>query len=207
MRTKDSITKPSYVNRLSRLVSGKCSQIEILSARFRTEPSSGGLVFSVFEPADLLRRYRPGYVPCLVSGSVLLHEGRLHLNAFFRSQSIVEFGVYDLLFLRSLQADLVKAFKAIPMESFPKRSRPRRIEAGPINLQFGRVIVQSRLARHGTAYIRRAEAISRWMRLLEDALGDARQDYIPTIDSHIQAERPRSFSQETDLPGHPPISV
>jgi hypothetical protein len=166
VRTKDSITKPSYISRLRTVVDGKRTQLDVLGARFCQEPSSGGLVFSIFQPRDLLARKRPGYVPCLVSGSVLLHESRLHLNAFFRSQSIVEFGVHDLLFLRTFQADLVDAFRKMPAADFPKRSCPRRIDPGPLNLHFGRVIIQSRLARHGLAYMRRSEVFDTWMKAL-----------------------------------------
>jgi hypothetical protein len=80
-----------------------------------------------------------GYVPCLVAGSFLLDEGQLTLNAFFRSQSIVEFGLYDLLFLRDLQSEMA--------ERFAYRNGAFEIACGSLNLTFGRIIVQRRLAR------------------------------------------------------------
>ena len=167
----DSITKPSYINRLDGDGFGSnTTQLTVLQRTFAREPLSGGLVFSVFDPRDLLARRRPGYVPCLIAGSLLLHRGKLHLNAFFRSQSLIEFGVHDLLFLRNLQRGFIEAVASLPSKDFPKTSFPRRVWPGPLNLHFARVIVQRRLARNKHSYLRRSSVVNTWMALLLETM-------------------------------------
>lgn len=166
---RDTITKPSYI---ARLTSGctwslLVSQRDTLVKTFMREPLSGGLVFSVFHPRDLIDRHRPGYVPCLISGTFLLHKQRLHLSAFFRSQSILEFGIYDLLFLRRFQQQFLDSIAAIPRDAVPKRIRPKyHVRPGPLNLQFSRVVVPSRLARNRKGFVRRSDILDRWLELL-----------------------------------------
>jgi len=156
----DSVTKPSYIARIENYLGTKINQLENVLNIAEIEPASGGLVFSVFSPEDLLNRRRPGYVPCLVSGSFLLHDGELHLNAFFRSQSIVEFGLFDLIFLRTFQ----KLF----MDKYCERSiRSDKIRQGPLNMHFGRIIIQRRLMRQGTRFVKRSDVIDSWINEIE----------------------------------------
>ena len=65
----DRLTKPSYSGRLRGTSGEKVDQITQIVQTASNERKSGGLVFSVFLPSDHLRKKRPGYVPCLVSGS------------------------------------------------------------------------------------------------------------------------------------------
>jgi hypothetical protein len=157
-----SITKPSYSQRLHAYGPDHRDQTVNMRAIAKKEPSSGGLVFSVFDPRDLERRYRPGYVPCLVAGSFLLHENECQLNAFFRSQSIIEFGIQDLIFLRRFQRQMVDHLN----EDLAKTSR-QAISAGLLNLHFGRIIVQRRLMRHKRSYIRRDDVVEKWLSAVE----------------------------------------
>jgi hypothetical protein len=167
----DSITKPSYINRLDGDGYGcETTQRAALETAFTREPLSGGLVFSIFDPRDLLLRRRPGYVPCLIAGSLLLHRGKLHLNAFFRSQSLIEFGVHDLLFLRRFQCDFLNSVGHYSKDRFPKTSVPRRMQPGPLNLHLARVIIQRRLARNRHTYLRRSALVSTWMGLLQEVM-------------------------------------
>jgi hypothetical protein len=83
---------------------------------------------------------------------------------------VVEFGVHDLLFLRRLQERFVKAVCTYPSEWFPKRSRPEVLEPGPLNLHFGRVIIQSRLARNRKGSLRREEVLAIWMEALAEVI-------------------------------------
>jgi hypothetical protein len=173
LRTADTITKPSY---LSRIVSGHVwgtadGQFDRLIERFVREPLSGGLVFSVFHPQDLVNRQRPGYVPCLVSGTFLVHDHHVHVNAFFRSQSILEFGVHDLLFLRQLQSAFVSATQHFARDAFPARLRHSlTFRPGPLNLHFARIVIASRLARNRQGFLRRRDVIDHWLRLLVDTI-------------------------------------
>jgi hypothetical protein len=170
----DTITKPNYANRLRRSSDTTgLSQLETIEELFSLEPSSGGLVFSVFNPIDLHKRFRPGYVPCLVSGSVLVSNQSVSLNAFFRSQSIVEFGLYDLLFLRELQHQLAAKFM--------ERDRSLKLKVGPLNLFLARAIIQRRLARrtkHISAgksrytHIPRDIGLEKWLEVISSFTND-----------------------------------
>jgi hypothetical protein len=134
----------------------------------RKEPGSGGLVFSVFHPRDLYERLRPGYVPCLISGSFLVHQRELQLNAFFRSQSVIEFGLHDLLFLRRLQKDFLNRLQNV--------KKFRRIKLGTLSLFLGRAIVQRRIARRriklsSSSYrhvcLHREDVVPTWLEIVE----------------------------------------
>ena len=93
--SKDTITKPSYNMRIENYKGNEINQLQSIAKIGSKEIGSGGLVFSVFSPDDLVERRRPGYVPCIIAGSFLEHQGELQLNAFFRSQSVVELGIFD----------------------------------------------------------------------------------------------------------------
>jgi hypothetical protein len=155
----DTVTKPSYVRRL-RNFCGKTNQFENMAAIASKEPASGGLVFSVFSPNDLLDRRRPGYVPCLVSGSLLLHAGELQLNAFFRSQSVIEFGIFDLMFLRSLQIEFLEKFKA-------QAEYKAAVVAGPLNLHFARILIHRRFIKNNVKFVPRSAIVDRWIAEVE----------------------------------------
>ena len=154
-----SITKPSYIQRLRTCRNGENSQIDNLVRIAAREPASGGLVFSVFSPIDLETRLRPGYVPCLVSGSFLVHDGEFQMNAFFRSQSIIEFGIQDLIFLRTFQAEM--------LEKCCRPGETVKIALGSLNIHFARIIIQRRLMRYKRVYVRRETVIDSWLKIVE----------------------------------------
>jgi hypothetical protein len=161
IETADTITKPSYTKRIHNFLDTGTNQFEALAKIVSREPASGGLVFSVFSPTDLARRQRPGYVPCLISGSFLLHEDALQLNAFFRSQSIIEFGIFDLIFLRSFQVEFVERFN----ELAPRR---RQTMPGLLNLHFGRILIHRRLIKSDKRFVPRAELVDLWIGVVEE---------------------------------------
>ena len=158
---KGSITKPSYFGRIANQRIGKPSQIATIETLINSQPSSGGMAFTVFDPDDLINKFRPGFVPCLIAGSFLIHEDELQLNAFFRSQSVMEFGIQDLTFLRELQANMLASVQ----DSYHSTSR-RNLSLGRLNLHFGRVIIQRRLARYKDVFLHRSEIIDQWQEIV-----------------------------------------
>ncbi len=168
--TSDTLTKPSYIGRLRDFgKEGRGCQLENIREMLCREPTSGGLVFSVFHPHDMRDGFRPGYVPCLVSGSFLVHEKELQINAFFRSQSVVEFGIQDLLFLRRIQQEVFAGLS--------HQKRLRNVTLGSLNLYFARVIVQRRIARrriklpsgrYKHVSIAREWLVPIWLKIVED---------------------------------------
>lgn len=159
----DTITKPSYIGRINNFCGRGIDQIENICNIFLKEPSSGGLIFSVFSPEDILDRKRPGYVPCLIAGSFILHEKELHLNAFFGSQSVLEFGINDLMFLRQLQAKVLQEFS-----QQGGKGRFSDLKEGPLNLQFARIVIQRRLMRSRRGFVRRDQVVSNWIKSVEE---------------------------------------
>jgi hypothetical protein len=168
VQTTDTITKPSYIKRIYNFLDGGTNQVDALANIASREPASGGLVFSVFSPRDLVQRQRPGYVPCLISGSFLLHEDALQLNAFFRSQSVIEFGLFDLIFLRSFQVDFVDRFNSLSR-------RKRAAVPGSLNLHFGRILIHRRLIKSDKRFVSRTELVDRWIALVEQYMMSLRR--------------------------------
>jgi thymidylate synthase len=132
----DTITKPSYIGRLRHYGSQGIDQIENTVSIASKEPASGGLCFNIFEPEDLIKRLRPGYVPCLISGTFIVHDGEFQLTAFFRSQSIIEFAIYDLIYLRKLQISTLSSLVECG-------AIPRTVGIGSLNMFMARVFCAS----------------------------------------------------------------
>lgn len=156
----DTITKPSYIKRIRNYNSEEIDQINSIKNISALEPASGGLSFSVFHPQDLLDRQRPGYVPCLLSGCFLLHEDQLQLNAFFRSQSIIEFGIFDLIFLREFQNEVFELLYG-PEKYVTIKGKRKRVEIGKLNIHLSRVTIHRRLVKKNNNFIKREKNIKR----------------------------------------------
>ena len=157
-----SATKPSYSGRIYGTDGTDLNQFDSIVKIVRKEPYSGGLVFSVCLPQDLINRQRPGYVPCLTSGTFLVNENKLDINASFRSQSIVEFGVFDLLFLRNFQE---KMYRTI-FEIYESKGKP--IEIGNLNIFSARIFVHRRLVKIGNyQFTRREDILPNWINIVQ----------------------------------------
>lgn len=93
VRTGDRITKPSYIKRIRSFpdYSGRDGKVKVIDqiksvARvFCAEPNASYHVISIFRPIDLMEKFRPGYVPCVVSADFKYRDGRLNGKFFFRS--------------------------------------------------------------------------------------------------------------------------
>ena len=157
----DTITKPSYNTRIENFKNSGLNQLKSIETIGSRDKSSGGLVFSVFSPEDLVKRNRPGYVPCLIAGSFLEHDGELQLNAFFRSQSVIEFGLFDLEFLRRMQIDMVSRI-------CNAKEDPNYVRVGSLNLHFARILVQRRLQRNRNGFVKRDAILDTWLKIVED---------------------------------------
>lgn len=156
----DSVTKPSYINRIRNFCHREIDQVANITAIAARERCSSGLVFSVFDPGDLIRRRRPGYVPCIVSGTVLLSRDELQMNVFFRSQSVLEMGLFDLLFLRRFQTELVSAFREL-------RSDLSSIESGTLNIFCSRIFIHRRLVKRNNSFLLRSAVVDDWISVVE----------------------------------------
>jgi hypothetical protein len=156
---KSDVTKPSYRARIDDFLKSGHNQLEVAKNIAQKEPFSGGLVFSVFSPEDMIKRQRPGYVPCLVSGSFLVHENQLQINAFFRSQSVVEFGLFDMIFLREFQEEFFDLIKS-------SHKKLDSLELGSLNVHFARVLVHRRFVKFNDRFIRRDAIFDEWLEVI-----------------------------------------
>ena len=90
----------------------------------------------------------------------------LHLNAFFRSQSLVEFGLFDLLYLRLLQDEVCKEIS--------EATQSPHLKPGPLNLFFARIIIQRQMLKKGNIALHRDKVFPFWKKCLEDFVWEKR---------------------------------
>jgi len=155
---KGSITKPSYSGRIAGTDGQNVNQLDALANIFSKEAHSGGLSFSVFLPRDLIDRQRPGYVPCLLSGTYLLENDELHMSVHFRSQSIIEFGVFDLINIRIMQEEMTRRFNKIRPASV------KEFQPGALNVLASRIFVHRRVMKIGNnKFSKRDDVLPSWI--------------------------------------------
>jgi hypothetical protein len=148
-----SITKPSYRLRLDGFVctnkkgeSETIDQISIICKRLTSNRCASGACFSVFNPIDNIEGYRPGYVPCVHGGMFRIKNGQLLFSVWFRSQSVLEFGIQDIFYLRSLQIEVLERLIQI-------NSSLVDLEIGEICLFFGRIFIPRRVVRRKRSHM------------------------------------------------------
>jgi hypothetical protein len=72
----------------------------------------------------------------------------------------VEFGLFDLIFLRSFQLKFIDRYNAVA-------PRKRPTIPGPLNLHFGRILIHRRLIKTDRKFVARAQLVDRWIGLVE----------------------------------------
>ena len=117
---KDKRSKPSYRKRLTRYPDKpsyirrdlpQIDQITNISDDMAKKPGFSCLSFTVLRPADLIDKFRPGYVPCLISGDFKFRKGFLSLNTMFRTNDALSVLFADLTYLRLLQKEVLERAK------------------------------------------------------------------------------------------------
>ena len=143
---KDRVTKPSYLRRLleypdtsrkSENSTQYISQIDTISSEMAKKPGYSILSFVFLRPADLVDKFRPGYVPCPLAGDFKFRDGRLHLGVMFRTSDAFGVGYADIFYLRAMQETVLQKAK--------EKSSLERIHAGEIgdlNLYFSRTYIE-----------------------------------------------------------------
>jgi hypothetical protein len=114
VRTGDRITKPSYIRRLRafpdfsrRTESVKnIDQIKSVAKGFCDEPNASYHVVSIFRPVDLFEKFRPGYVPCVISADFKYREGQLNGKFFFRSCDAFNLLPFDIFYCAGILEQL-----------------------------------------------------------------------------------------------------
>jgi hypothetical protein len=141
VRTGDRITKPSYIKRIrsfpdysrkTRTISN-IDQIRLVARRFCEEPNASYHVISIFRPVDLLDKFRPGYVPCVVCADFKYRKNQLSGKFFFRSCDAYNLLPFDMFYCIGIMEQL---FDQIKMNHFSGK-----IEIGSVLFWFSRIYI------------------------------------------------------------------
>jgi Thymidylate synthase len=141
LRNGDRITKPSYIGRIrsysdfskrTKLIS-TIDQVKTVARLFCEEPNASYHVISIFRPIDLLEKFRPGYVPCVICADFKYREKKLTGKFFFRSCDAYNLLPFDLFYCVSVAEQLLDQ---IMMDGFK-----RKIELAEVMFWFSRIYV------------------------------------------------------------------
>jgi Thymidylate synthase len=141
IKTSDLITKPSYIKRIGsfsdysdrKKLPSKINQIASVAKGFCEEPNASYHVMSFFRPIDLLEKFRPGYVPCVVSADFKYRDDALHAKFFFRSCDAYNLLPFDLSYCSGIAEQLLKEIK--------KAGFSRPLTLGDVSFWFSRIYI------------------------------------------------------------------
>jgi hypothetical protein len=144
--TRDLPTKPSYLRRLveypdrprkAQKSASYVNQIDTIASELAKKPGFSTLSFVFLRPADLIDKFRPGYVPCPIAGDFKFRDGKLHLSVMFRTSDAFGVGYADIFYLREIQKRVLEQAK--------ERAAGGKIYEGGIgdlNLYFSRTYIE-----------------------------------------------------------------
>lgn len=157
IRNGDRITKPSYISRVrsyqdyskrTKLVSN-IDQIRSVARAFCNEPNASYHIISIFRPIDLIEKFRPGYVPCVICADFKFRRGKIVAKFFFRSCDAYNLLPFDLFYCISIAEQLLDQ---IAMNGFS-----RKVELDQIMFWFSRIYVSRFDIAHRRPMLRRIE--------------------------------------------------
>jgi hypothetical protein len=144
--TNDLPTKPSYLRRLVEYPDqprkapkpvSYINQIDTIASELAKKPGFSTLSFVLLRPADLIDKFRPGYVPCPIAGDFKFRDEKLHLSVMFRTSDAFAVGYADIFYLREIQKRVLEKAK--------ERASGGKIYEGGIgdlNLYFSRTFME-----------------------------------------------------------------
>ncbi len=113
--TKHKQAKPSYLARLQdypdqarKAQRQGINQLDSIVQDLISKPGYSCLSFVILRPADLIDKFRPGYVPCPIAGDFKFRNKRLDLSVMFRTSDALLVGYADIYYLRKLQRRVLK---------------------------------------------------------------------------------------------------
>jgi thymidylate synthase len=141
VRTGDRITKPSYIRRLrsfpdfSRRTDAvsNIDQIKSVAKGFCNEPNASYHVIAIFRPVDLFEKFRPGYVPCVISADFKYRDGQLNGKFFFRSCDAFNLLPFDIFYCAGILEQL--------SEEIASRGFNEDFSIGGMTFWFSRIYV------------------------------------------------------------------
>lgn len=180
IRNGDRITKPSYISRVrsyrdfskrTQLVS-TIDQIKSVARVFCEEPNASYHVISIFRPVDLLEKFRPGYVPCVICADFKYRDKKLVGKFFFRSCDAFNLLPFDLFYCIGLAEQLLDQ---IVMDGFK-----HKIELAEVMFWFSRIFVSRFDRGHRQPMIRKIEQF----RMAHGLIGRRRRRVLKGLQTH-----------------------
>lgn len=176
--TKDLPTKPSYLKRLIQYPdrarkqednSSHINQIETITNDLAHKPGYNTLSFVFLRPADLIDKFRPGYVPCPIAGDFKFREDCLNLSVMFRTSDALSVGYADIFYLREIQEMVLGKAKE---KSYNNKLENSRV--GELHIFFSRTFITKKykLVDKITGTTKEFDVIPLAVRLIEE-LGKA----------------------------------
>jgi hypothetical protein len=145
--TQHRQSKPSYLARLfdypdqsRRAKKQGINQIDSIVQDLIIKPGYSCLSFVILRPADLIDKFRPGYVPCPIAGDFKFRDKRLDLSVMFRTSDALAVGYADIFYLRELQGQVLN--QAIELSNKKALSEAT---LGSLNLFFSRTYIPKRI--------------------------------------------------------------
>jgi hypothetical protein len=140
-RNGDRITKPSYIRRVRSFIDfsrktrslSDIDQIKTVARGFCKEPNASYHIISVFRPVDLLDKFRPGYVPCVICADFKYRNKKLIAKFFFRSCGAYNLLPFDIFYC----TDIVEQLK----EEIMRNNFPEDIKIDRIMFWFSRIYI------------------------------------------------------------------
>lgn len=153
----DRRIKPSYLGRLTHYpdkpikknFSGESiNQIDSIINNFIDKPGYSCLSLTFLRPADLIDKFRPGYVPCPIAGDFKFRNGKLDFSLMFRTNDALSVGYADIYYLRKLHERILNESK--------EKSENEKIlngNVGKLNLFFSRAFICKKIKRKAGGYL------------------------------------------------------
>lgn len=166
-------SKPSYLARLTSYPDkpikktynlGYVNQLDSIVNDLLKKPGCSCLSFVVLRPADLIDKFRPGYVPCVIAGDFKFRDKLLNLNVMFRTSDALAVGYADIYHLRNIQINMLQRVKAL--------SRNKRLldsSLGDLNLFFSRTYITRRIKNNSCGYVDGKDVAAKAIRLLGES--------------------------------------
>jgi hypothetical protein len=140
-------SKPSYLARLldypdqpRKAKKQGVNQIESIIQDLIAKPGYSCLSFVILRPADLIDKFRPGYVPCPIAGDFKFRDSRLDLSIMFRTSDALSVGYADIYYLRELQKQVLNQAQELSDKTQLTEGTP-----GSLNLFFSRTYIPKRI--------------------------------------------------------------
>jgi hypothetical protein len=163
-------SKPSYLARLQdypdqarRSSERGINQIDSIVQDLITKPGYSCLSFVILRPADLIDKFRPGYVPCPIAGDFKFRNRQLDLSVMFRTSDALAVGYADIFYLRELQRRVLNEARELSSNKALAQAN-----IGSLNMFFSRTYITKSIKLKSGSPIKGLETARSLIRAMND---------------------------------------